>query len=128
MQGGRLQRVDAKSWEIAQVGVEYYSNNQYVGLYGTVFTRCYAIPDSVGTGKTVYIPLGFSWGGTYYVINLQGVAIIQGGNEYLPLPNVDYGSSNRNIEFKVAPPNIVIIGGAEMDWQAGGYIQLDYKK
>jgi len=126
--GLKIKRVDNDVWEIAQTGVEYYSNNQCGGIHGTVFTRFYDIPDSPGSGQTVLIPLGFSWGGNYYVVDIRGVAIVQGGNEYLPLPFVDFGGSNRSIEFKVNSTEIVMMGGSGQDWQAGGCIELEYQK
>lgn len=124
----RLQRVDNSLWEAAQAGVEYYCNDQYGGIHGTIYVRFYEIPDSPGSGQTVYIPLGFSWGGNYYTVRISGVAIAQGGGSYLPLPFVDFGSANRNLELIVEPPNIKMAGGSGQDWQAGGFVQLDYKK
>jgi len=121
-----LKRADNDAFETAQAGVEYYAPTQHGRIFGIVYRRYYAIPDAGGAGDTQNIALGFTISGR--VVDLRGIALNQAGDQWQPMPFVDYGSTNRNIELKAYPTIIQIIGGAGQDWQAGGYIWIDYTK
>jgi len=108
------------------IGTEYRSPEQHGGIYGNIYRRYYAIPDAPGTGSTVNIPLGFTLTGD--PVSIHGMAELQAGGEWYPLPFTDFGSATRNIELRIVPPNIVMVGGSGVDWQAGGYIWMDYTK
>lgn len=122
----QMKRVDTSVFETAQTGVEYLAPVQHGGIFGTIFRRYYAIPDAQGTGDTVNIAMGFTLTGR--IVDLRGVALRQSGNDWQPLPFVDFGSATDNLELVCIPPNIQMHAGSGQDWQAGGFLWLDYTK
>lgn len=124
--GDRLQRSSDGKFEAAVAGTEYFSPDHHGGLFGTVFRRYYAIPDLTGAGLSLDIAHGIS--PLSQCISLGGMATLQGGNSWLPLPYVDFGSAVRGVEVSVNTTNIHLAAGSGQDWQAGGFIWLDYTK
>lgn len=51
----KLQRVDNDEWESAQAGVEYYSNDQCGGIYGTVYRQYFttSLPGGLTSGNNI---------------------------------------------------------------------------
>lgn len=122
-----MKRVDNNVFETAQTGVEYFAPVQHGGIFGgTIFRRYYAIPDAAGTGDTKNIAMGFTLTGR--IVDLRGVALRQNGNDWQPLPFVDFGSATDNLELVCIPPNIQMHAGSGQDWLAGGFLWLDYTK
>ena len=124
----KLKRVDNGVFEAAQAGIEYESPNQQGSIFGFVFRRYYAIPDGAGVGASVNVSLGFTITGD--VVNLNGLCVVtlEGGGEWVPLPASDYGGGARNLELSINTTTINIHGGSLLDWQAGGFISVDYTK
>jgi len=64
----KFRRVDNDQWEVAQEGVEYYCNDQYGGIYGTIFRRYYgalADLDEIAVPGIAYlIDFAFMFSGT----------------------------------------------------------------
>ena len=121
-------RADNSVWEAAAVGVEYISPNQHGRIHGDIYRRYYAIPDGEGTGDTEIVSLGFTVSGKVTCINGSGVIEQQAGDQWYCLPHVDFGSGSRAMEIVVSTTNIELHAGSLFDWQAGGYIYIDYTK
>lgn len=125
----KLFKVSTSVFEIAVAGTEYNSPNQHGGIFGgTIFRRYYAIPDAQGTGDTIEIAMGFTLTGR--IVEVSGISLNEDGNQWQPMPYVDFGGSTRNLELSVnsSTSKIRLIGGSAQDWTAGGFILLDYTK
>lgn len=124
----KLQNSSTMIFEFAVVGSEYISTEQHGGIFGgIIYRRYYSIPDAPSAGgSAIFIPLGFIVTGK--IVNITGVSLNQNGNEWQPMPFVDFGSSVRNIELKVQGNEIHMLAGSGQDWQHGGYIWVDYTR
>ncbi len=125
---GKLQRVSTGVYGTAVADVEYYSSEQHGGIYGgTVYRKYFAIPDGEGVGATENIAHGLT-DFTLVSFNGSGVIKLQNDTQWSILPHVDFGGGTRQIEININQTNIDIVGGAGVDWRAGGFIYLDYTK
>lgn len=122
---GMLQRVDTGAFEVAQVGVEYLSDDQQGSLFGTIYRQYYIVPDATAAGVMVTIPLGVTPSGFPKV---GGWVVEHTTGKLLPIPaGIGATSDPRGMGVAIDGSSLQLDANDNFDWDSG-YVWIDYTR
>jgi hypothetical protein len=120
--GSKLRRSSDGAYETAQYSTEYYSPNQYGGIYGTVYRRYFTLA-GISDGGSVSCALG---GSGYLMIYIRG--FVKDGSTYYTIPEGpnDTGT-NVDLQAYITGSTLRIDANSGRSWDSG-MVWIDYAK
>lgn len=120
--GSKLRRSSDGVYETAQYSTEYYSPNQYGGIYGTVYRKYFTLA-GISDGGTVSCALG---GSGYVLIYVRGY--VKDSSTYYTIPEGPQDTGNdSDLQVFITGSTLRVDANSGRGWDSG-MVWIDYAK